>query len=428
MTSGSPDQMRILILAQQWEPEEGTPQRRWAPLVEALIRRGDKVVVVAPPPHYPGGLLTSKNPDVQVGATAKGRHGEVIVRCSFAEHDQTLRSRIWDQGVVGVSTAHAARRIIGKQRPDIILTTAPPIPAAYVTSLVATLYRIPYIVDLRDVWPDLLKYLNEWGLRADQERKGRSIMAPAFAVGSAIASGCLRIALRGAAGITTTTPSFAELLRARGFENVLNVRNTASVLARPVPSIEQRDGEELRILYVGTTGRAQGLHSAMSALELANARVKIQMRVIGSGAALKPLQEDAAARGLPVEFFGRIPHQEVREHYEWADTTLVHLRDWEPLQYTVPSKLYESLSAGRHVSVAANGETARIVEETGVGHAVPAMQPQKLADLWEHLANNRELLDIGDSGILWLQARESQVENAEKFANFVEQCANHEEK
>ena len=162
MTLGNSDPMRILILAQQWEPEEGTPQRRWAPLIDALVRRGNKVVVVAPPPHYPGGLLTSEDPDVRTGATAKGRHGEVIVRCSFAEHDQTLRSRIWDQGVVGISTLRIARRIIDKQRPDIILTTAPPIPAAYVTSLIAHTREIPYIVDLRDVWPDLLKYLNEW--------------------------------------------------------------------------------------------------------------------------------------------------------------------------------------------------------------------------------------------------------------------------
>ena len=425
MTLGNSDPMRILILAQQWEPEEGTPQRRWAPLIDALVRRGNKVVVVAPPPHYPGGLLTSEDPDVRTGATAKGRHGEVIVRCSFAEHDQTLRSRIWDQGVVGISTLRIARRIIDKQRPDIILTTAPPIPAAYVTSLIAHTREIPYIVDLRDVWPDLLKYLNEWGPRVDQKSQGRLILAPAFAAISAVASNLLTIALQHAAGITTTTPSFAELLRERGFENVLNVRNTASVLAQPASPVEGREDQELRVLYVGTTGRAQGLHSALDALDLIKSEhVNLQMRIVGSGAALKSLQEDAAERQLPVEFFGRIPHEEVRAHYEWADTTLVHLRDWDPLQYTVPSKLYESLSAGRHITVAANGETARIVEETGVGHAVPAMRPRALADLWKHLANNRELLDIGDSGILWLKARESQVENAEKFANFVERCAN----
>ena len=254
---------------------------------------------------------------------------------------------------------------------------------------------------------------------------GRLILAPAFAAVSAVASNLLTIALQHAAGITTTTPSFAELLRERGFENVLNVRNTASVLAQPASPVEGREDQELRVLYVGTTGRAQGLHSALDALDLIKSEhVNLQMRIVGSGAALKSLQEDAAERQLPVEFFGRIPHEEVRAHYEWADTTLVHLRDWDPLQYTVPSKLYESLSAGRHVTVAANGETARIVEETGVGHAVPAMRPRALADLWKHLANNRGLLDIGDSGILWLKARESQVENAEKFANFVERCAN----
>lgn len=417
--------MRILILAQQWEPEEGTPQRRWGPLVEALVERGHQVVVVTPPPHYPGGLLTSDDPEVQVGAVAKGARGEVVVRCNFAEHSQSLSSRIIDQATTALSTIRVAHQVIQHQRADIILATAPPLPSAYAASWVAWTRKIPYILDLRDVWPDLLQYMNEWGPRADQKRRWSSLLAPAFAAASTVASRALNFSLRHASGITTTTPSFAELLRERGFRPVLNLRNLASVLDSPVAPLETRDDGELRILYVGTTGRAQGLHSALDAIErLGDRGVKVKMRIVGSGAALNFLKEEAKIRNLPIEFLGRLPHAKVSEHYEWADTSLVHLRDWKPLQYTVPSKLYESLSAGRHVTVAADGESARIVEETQVGIAVPAMDPVALADAWEYLSKNPELMDIKNQGTLWLDARESQKENAEKFANFVERCAN----
>lgn len=205
---------------------------------------------------------------------------------------------------------------------------------------------------------------------------------------------------------------------------MLNVRNLASVLDDPVAPLELRDDGELRILYVGTTGRAQGLNSALDAVgQLKRRGVKVSMRIVGSGAALSFLKEESSRRDLPIEFLGRIPHAEVAAHYEWADTSLVHLRNWKPLQYTVPSKLYESLSAGRHVTVAADGEPARIVEETQVGVAVPAMDSDALADAWEHLSKHPELMNIKDQGALWLQARESQQENAEKFADFVEGCA-----
>ncbi|WP_099332212.1 glycosyltransferase family 4 protein [Actinomyces minihominis] len=415
--------MRILILAQQWDPEEGTPQRRWAALVKALVERGDQVVVLAPPPHYPGGVLTSDDPDHQVGAIAKGRHGELIWRSNFSPHDQSLWSRVLDQAVVAVSTLHLARKTIRKKRPDIILATAPPLPAAYAAAFVAVTHRIPYIIDLRDVWPDLLKYMNEWGSLTENRSKLETVFGTVFPIVAAGAGRTLTSALRHAAGISTTTPSFAELLRERGFKNVLNVRNLGAVLESPVAPIQDRAEKTLRVLYVGTIGRAQGLRSAVRAVEIARQQgVPVEMRMVGSGADLKELRELSEAQGLPIEFLGRIPHQDVAQHYEWADTSLVHLKRWTPLLFTVPSKLYESLSAGRHVCVAADGEPARIVTETGVGHAVPAMDPQALADLWEYLASNRGELEIDDQGLRWLEARETQQQNAEKFANFVERC------
>ena len=60
-----------------------------------------------------------------------------------------------------------------------------------------------------------------------------------------------------------------------------------------------------------------------------------------------------------------------------------------------------------------------IITESGAGDAVPAMDPQALADLWTRLANDRQQLNVANSGRNWLLARETPDENTEKFARFL---------
>ncbi len=419
--------MKILIISQQWEPEEGTPQRRWAQITDGLVQGGNEVVVIAAPPHYPGGKLTTDDPRYAPGAVADGEHGEMVWRTKFAEHDRSLISRVKDQGIVALSSLWMGLRLVLAEKPDVIVTTAPPVPSAIVTAVVAKATRRPYVVDLRDVWPELLRYMNDWGAKAEANPQSYW-KAVAFDALIKTGGGVLNWALRGADAVVTTTPSFAEALRDAGYQRVLNLRNMASVRDHAVPSLadtayldghDRQDGT-LRILYAGTTGRAQGLDSALEALRLTvEAGVDATMRVAGSGATLRRLELHARRDQLPVQFLGRISFEEVAEEYEWCDTALIHLRGWEPLSYTVPSKLYEALSIGRHVSVAANGEAARIVSETRAGDAVPAMDPQALADLWVELAHDRERLEVRDRGRHWLLQRETPEENIVKFTEFV---------
>lgn len=49
---------------------------------------------------------------------------------------------------------------------------------------------------------------------------------------------------------------------------------------------------------------------------------------------------------------GNLRH-EVLEQYRWADTVLIMLRDWATMRETVPSKPYEALLTGCHISAAA---------------------------------------------------------------------------
>lgn len=411
--------MRILILSQVWEPESGTPQRRWRWLTAHLRMSGHEVAAIVPPPHYPAGKLLSDAPEHQPGAVATGKHGETIYRCDFVEHDFALASRLKDQATMALSQLKLARRVCREFKPDLIIATAPPLPAVYTAAVASVLTRTPLVVDLRDAWPDLLEDMGAWDPRT-QAGKHKALKDHLMPVAMRLGGWTLTRCLKRAAAMITTSELFSARHRANGKSHVLTVRNFGArrdvTLSGPPPL-----GSEFHVLYAGTLGRSQGLANALEAMRIARSEgVDVRMRIIGDGVDEPKLRQQARRLNLPVEFLGTIPFFDVPQHYEWAHTTLVQLRNWRAFEYTVPSKLYEALELGRHITLVGRGESAQIVEDTHSGHVVPPEDPQALAATWTMLAEERTLLDIGSGGRDWLECNGDPWVNGQEFVHFLE--------
>ena len=97
-----------------------------------------------------------------------------------------------------------------------------------------------------------------------------------------------------------------------------------------------------------------------------------------------------------------VPREEMAEHYAWADTALVSLRPWAALELTVPSKLYEAMALGLHVTAVVAGEAGTIVEGRHAGHVSPPGDVEQLAGVWQGLAGDRSLLELSALGREWV--------------------------
>lgn len=78
------------------------------------------------------------------------------------------------------------------------------------------------------------------------------------------------------------------------------------------------------------------------------------------------------------------------------------LTDWEPLEREVPSKTYELMSSGIHISGVIQGEASDLIRSLDAGHVVPPESPLELALLWQKLAADRSLLTISSRGSDWV--------------------------
>jgi len=328
-----------------------------------------------------------------------------------------------DQMTTAASQVRIGSRLVQRHRPDIIVATAPPLPAATAAMTLGRRHHIPYVVDLRDVWPDLLEYMNQWAPTTGRNDPGNPLRRKVFRAAARAGGVSTNRAIHRAAGIITTTSSFSELLEERGIQHTLTLRNLGAVRETSLPPVPE-ESPTLNVLYAGTTGRAQELENALRALaEVRERGADVRMRVVGSGAHLKTLRHNAGTLDVPVEFTGRVPFDQVMDHYRWADTVLVHLQDWKPLDYTVPSKLYEVLELGRHITLSVNGEAAQIVRAAQAGDAVPAMDREALAQLWWELYHDRRRLQVGAGGRRWLASQGTPEENGRRFVEFLEGLA-----
>ncbi|PFG32277.1 glycosyltransferase family 4 protein [Sanguibacter antarcticus] len=384
-------------MTHHYAPENNAPQRRWSALVPRLVADGVEVTVIAPPPHYPAGHRDDLTSEHAPGTVTSGEHGETVYRVRFREHGQGLRSRSIDQAVAALDSAWLGLRLFRSRasRPDVIVSTAPGLPSIAAGWLLGLLLHVPHVIEMRDAWPDLIH-------ASGMLRNGQTRVSTKRRVLTLVADRVLTWLQRSAAVVVTTTDSFAEVLRSRRVQQVEVIRNGAPLdklepLAPPAPT-----SDALHIAYVGTMGRSQGLDVAIRAAASASALgIPVELRFVGGGADEDELQTLAQTLGAPVTFVGRVPVGDIVDHYRWADTVLVSLRDWAPFEWTVPSKTYEALALQRHVSAVVAGETAGLITSVHAGDVVSPGDDAALALLWGRLARHREQLAVGPAGREW---------------------------
>lgn len=404
--------MKILVLSQYWYPENGVPQRRWSWLSGLLRSAGHEIVVLAPPPHYKRSVSLSdwvrergfKTPTgAEVGPT-----GETIQRSGYFPSGRSLTRKIFSQGWNALSMIASLARRSGALRdfqPDLIIGTVPALPTAAVTLFASKIQKVPFVIDLRDAWPELFKESSNWNAGTGKPSlRERFLSRGPFQLLVYSTELMLDAVLRRAAGIITTSKGLERRVALDFGVPTATVRNVF-----PSPDLDLGSSsvspahQELRVLYAGTLGRAQKLENAVIAAHIAGLHgTNVSLRFVGDGATWESLAH--RAQSLDVELI--LEHQktpeQLAEDYTWADTALVHLTEWESLEVAVPSKTYELMFNGIHISGVAKGETAELIESLNAGDIVRPNSPEALARLWVALALNRAKLEVPPDGREWV--------------------------
>src|SRR5262249_11903319 len=151
-------QMRVLLLSQYFFPEVGATQTRMFQFAQTLAELGHEVDVIAEFPNHPIGIIPEsyKGRWIEYDRT----HPFPIIRVRvITSPSKTFWTRLGLYGSYWAMAVVAAFRLPGRY--DVVAATSPPLPVAWAGSVIGTIKRCPFVMDVRDLWPTAAKALNE---------------------------------------------------------------------------------------------------------------------------------------------------------------------------------------------------------------------------------------------------------------------------
>jgi colanic acid biosynthesis glycosyl transferase WcaI len=274
--------------------------------------------------------------------------------------------------------------------------------------MLATVRRVPFVFDVRDLWPDAIFALGQ--MRYPGVRQGLRAIE--------------RHLYRRAGAVVVVSPGFEEHVRSHGARDVEVVTNGADTEAfRPGPpddAIRREFGWEGRfvVLYAGTLGMAHGLTQVLDAARAAR-DPRALFVLMGDGAEREGLQASLGRSELPnVQLLPLQPRARMPAIYRSADACLVSLRPIALFDAFIPSKIFEIMACGRPILAAVAGTALDIVLEADAGIPVSQGDGPDLSRGVERLAEDQALRDkLGANGRAWAERNVDRSQLADKYLN-----------
>jgi glycosyltransferase involved in cell wall biosynthesis len=413
--------VKILFLSHYFPPEVNAPASRVHEHARAWVRDGHDVTVITGVPNHPRGELFPgyANRWLQEERVDGIR---VLRTWMYLTANEGFVRRTANYVLFLCTAVLASLRV---ERPDVVVATSPQFFCGLAGAIVGALKRRPFVLELRDLWPESIVALG-------QLRRGSLPVRALEAV-----EGWL---YRRARGVVVVTRAFARHVAARGVPEsrialVYNGIDGALWQPRPArPDLLARHGigGSYRVGYVGTLGLAHGLGTVLDAAQRLGEPMgsdpigSVAFVFVGDGADRARIEEEARRRGLEgVRFTGLVPRSEVPDWLASLDVLLVMLRDLPVFETVIPSKLFEFAAMERPVILSApKGEVREMVETAGVAVAIDAESPEQLAGAIAALRSDPERARrLAARARAWAEQGFRRDVLARRMADFLAQCA-----
>lgn len=365
--------MNVLIVSAVYPPEPVVSAQTSAQIAGALHAQGHTVRVITNFPNRPAGKLFPgvRRKFAQIEHTPDGVE---IVRCfSTLSSESTIRSRLIENLSFGITSGWQV--LVGK-KPDVVYANTWPIVATGILFLVTWLRRIPVVLTVQDVYPEVLI--------VQQRTTENSILSRLMRrIDSVVANR--------SAHVLVISRRFAEIYRNQRqvpSERLTVVSNWIDGDQIDVSingsNYRQKLGigeSDFLLVYGGNVGVAAGVEVVIEALRLLATEGSVRLVVAGAGSQLVMCQQVAATlTGNPVHFHTPWLGAETSEVLRAADLLVLPTRSEQSLA-SVPSKLLSYMLSGRPILATAlpDSDLADMINQSGCGWVVDPDRPDLFA-------------------------------------------------
>ncbi len=374
--------MHILLIHQAFAALDEPGGTRHHEFARSLAARGHRVTVITSPISY----LTG-NPN-QTASASNGSSGDqgafriLRVKTYQALHRSFLHRML--AFITFMTSSFFAG--LGVKGVDLVWGTSPPIFQGLTAWMLARLKRVPFLFEVRDLWPQF-----------------------AIAVGVLRSPILIRLSLRlerflyrHADRLVVNSPGYLEHVVARGAcrERVNLVPNGSDpdmfdpmdrgAAFRTANHLEDR----FVVLYAGAHGISNDLGVALEAAKILQDNPdskNVTLVFLGDGKEKPNLQDRSARMGLTnVAFLPPLPKTGMASALAGADACLAILKPLDEYRTTYPNKVFDYMAAGRPMVLAIDGVIRAVVEAAGCGVFAQPGDPAALAEAIRSLAADGE--------------------------------------
>lgn len=406
--------MNILLLHQAFAtPQQGGGTRHYE-MAQHLVAHGNSFTVVASNIGYLTGARVSECRGL---ISAERVDGLNIFRAYT--YPALHRSFVW-RTVSFLSfmlTSVAAGLRAGPV--DLVMGTTPPIFQAASAWLVAALRRRPFLLEVRDLWPE-------------------------FAIGMGVLTNPVLITLSRwlehflythADHLLVNSPAYRDYLLGKGIaaHKVTLIPNGVT----PEVFFPQRRGESFRAqwgvegkfvaIYAGALGLANDIPTILAAADLLRDNPAIQFVLVGDGKERPALEERVRRLGLAnVTFAGTLPKAAMPEALAAADVCVATLQNIPMFTTTYPNKVFDYMAAGRPTVLAIDGVIRQVVEAAQGGVFVPPGDASALALAVLALSTNPAAVQtMGKNASTYVSAHFNRADQARDFERLLTTMMRH---
>ncbi len=326
-------------------------------------------------------------------------------------YGRDLRSRLSNYLSFAWWATIAAFRV---RRPRVIVASSPSLPASAGAAVVALVKRVPFVLEVRDLWP-------ESAIAMGLVKEGG-----AFA---RIAGALERFCYRRARHVIALTEGIRDGVIAKGVP-----ASRVSVITNGVdPAPEAAETPVLPIpddvvcaMYVGAHGTYSSLETVLRAADALRDDPRVRFVLVGGGDRKPALREMASRLDLPnVTFVDPVPKSEVPAWLRRADVCLLPYQDNPLFAGALPNKTFDYMGAARPIVAAVPpGELSRLVHRAECGVAISPEDPASMADAVAQLAADPALRErLGEAGRRYVEEHYDRGVLAARFTDIVERVA-----
>jgi colanic acid biosynthesis glycosyl transferase WcaI len=400
--------VHLALFAVNYAPEQTGIAPFNTGLAEHLAAAGHRVSVVTTFPHYPEWRIAA---EYRGRLTARERVNGVELHRLWSyvpRRRSTLRRIAYDSSLAPLALACG----LALPRPDVVLAVSPPLQLAAAAALVARVRRARYVLQVKDLVPDIAVALGML--------RNRAALAAARRLE--------RFVYRRAEAILALCEGFADNLRAKGVPReklavLPDWTDTDAILpGERTNSFRLRLGiseDAFLLLHIGNMGTKQKLETALEAA--AKFPPGALLLLVGDGAERAALEARARALRLEnVRFLPLVPAEELPALLAAADALLLS-QARAVVDMVIPSKLLTYMAAGRAViaAIAAGSEAARAIRAAGCGAIVPPEEPAALAEAVRSLRDNpAAAARMGAAGRRFAEAHFARARVLARYADF----------